>query len=274
MNNKITTHPHLEAKEILSIESFFQNHLDGAVWRIGVHDDETKNLEEAGINAVTSLTKLLPNFKKSSRILCLGAHAINLGQHLVKKYECKVEVFCDEATISEAAYKKLTELDTPDKLTLSRGLLTALPYDWNLFDMVLSIESLGFHQNKEKILREISYALKPSGRVLFTLLFQQKEADGEQHDWAEKLNLVTLAKYYRLAQNVDLERVLAKDMTAQLAKHYDFLHDYLQNLSAKNKKELGAKTVNNFSDWLKAYSNSLKESNLGWGVLQFQKRNV
>ncbi|MEL7221261.1 MAG: methyltransferase domain-containing protein [Bacteroidota bacterium] len=273
MNNKTSNHPHLDAKEILSIESFFQNHLDGAVWRIGVHEEDTKTLEEAGTNAVTSLTKLLPNFKKSSRILCLGAHAINLGQHLVKKYECKVEVFCDEATISEAAYKKLTELDTPEKLVLSRGLLTALPYDWNLFDMVLNVESLGFHENKEKVLREISYALKPSGRVLFTLLFQQK-ASGEQHEWAERLNLVTLARYYRLAQNVDLERVLAKDRTAQLVQHYDFLHTYLQQLSAKDKKELGAKTVNNFSAWLEAYSDSLKESNLGWGILQFQKRNV
>lgn len=267
--------PQLSPKELIQIEEFFQEQFQGAVWRIGTYQKKTKSLEKAGEQAVATLMKFSPNIKKTSKILCLGAHAFNLGQHLASTHSCRVDVFCDEEMVSEKAFEQLNQFENPEKLELTRGSMTLLPYDWDTFDLILSLETLGFHQDKEKILRQIAYSLKPQAKVLFTLLYQQKKTAGQtSYDWGQGLGLITLDQYKKLARQADLERVLAKDMTQDLLQHYRLLGSYFQEHAETATQYMSKKTVTQFTKWLQVYSEHLEESNLGWGILQFQKRNV
>jgi SAM-dependent methyltransferase len=266
--------PQLSIKELLAVEDFFQDYVKSGIWKIGVYNKEKSSLEDAGEAVVERLTRFLPSFKKSTKVLCLGAQGYNLGLHLVETYECKVEVFCDEEDISDAAYQKLEAALRPDKMNLAKGSLTASPYDWDTFDFVLSVETLGFHAEKERVLREVSYLLKPSGRVLFTLLHEQPSDEDSLLPWADAMGVISLREYQRIARTVDLEQVLERDMTEHLLRHYRKLSDLLEEEQSKAQKQMGKATAAKFHDWLQAGILGLDKGNLGWGVLQFQKRNV
>ncbi|RMF04320.1 MAG: methyltransferase domain-containing protein [Bacteroidetes bacterium] len=266
--------PQLSIKELLSVEDFFQDYVKSGVWKIGFYDDEDSTLEYAGDAVVARLTRFLPSFKKSTKVLCIGAQAYNLGLHLVETYECKVEVFCDEDDISEAAYKKLEAQPRPDKMNLNKGSIMATPYDWDTFDFVLSVESLAFHTQKDRVLREVSYLLKPSGRVLFTVLHQQPSESENLLPWAEAMHVISLSDYQRIGRSIDLEQVLERDMTEHLLTHYRKLSKLLEQEKTKAQKQMGKATAAKFHDWLQAGILGLDKGNLGWGIVQFQKRNV
>ncbi len=263
----------LDSKEVVKIEHFFTEHFQQKVWRIGFYEQPEIKLEDAGAAAIKRLLRLLAGVKKSHKVLCLGAHGINLGHFLLDHFGCYVTVFCDEDLIEEQSYQKMVQGDYPEKMTIERGSLTSLPYSSDSFDAVISIETLGFYKDKEGALRQISYVLKPKGRMLFTSLFLRQPTSFLEIENSAN-SLIGIDQYVRLVASSDLDQVLNKDMTAHLVQHYEELSGFIDRNKNDAVKLMGKQLTTKFSNWLLNYTSELKSTNLGWGILLFQKSNV
>ena len=169
--NKLMELVQLNSKEVVKIEHFFTEHFERKVWRIGFYEEPDIKLENAGSAAIKRLLRLLAGVKKSHKVLCLGAHGINLGYLLLERFGCYVTVFCDEDITGEQSHEAMVEGDDAEKMTIERGTMSLLPYASNSFDAVISLETLAFIEDKEGVLRQIADVLKPKGRMLFTSLF-------------------------------------------------------------------------------------------------------
>ena len=263
----------LSSKEVVKLEHFFTEHFQRKVWRIGFYEEPETKLEDAGEAAIKRLLRLLAGVKKSHKVLCLGAHGINLGHFLLDRFGCYVTVFCDEDLIEEQSYQKMVEGGYPEKMTIERGSLTSLPYSSDSFDAVISVETLGFYKDKEGALRQISYVLKPKGRMLFTSLFLRQPASFTEIENSTN-SLIGIDQYVRLVASSDLDQVLNKDMTAHLVQHYEALTGFVDRNKDDAVKLMGEKLTTRFNNWLEAHATELNSGKLGWGMFLFQKSNV
>lgn len=262
----------LSSKEVVKVEHFFTEYFERKVWRIGFYEKPEAKLENAGAAAITRLLRLLAGVKKSHKVLCLGAHGINLGHLLLERFGCYVTVFCDEDITGEQSHQAMLEGDYPDNMTIDRGAATTLPYGRESFDAVVSLETLGFVDDKDGVLRQIADVLKPKGRMLFTSLFLRNPAPFTQIEESDN-PLIGIDQYVRLVANLDLDQVLNRDMTTHLIQHYEALASFMDEHKKEATKLLGKQLSSKFNEWLVSYAEQLKTDDLGWGIFLFQKSN-
>lgn len=263
----------LNSKEVVKIEHFFTEHFERKVWRIGFYEEPDIKLENAGAAAIKRLLRLLAGVKKSHKVLCLGAHGINLGYLLLERFGCYVTVFCDEDITGEQSHVAMVEGDDAEKMTIERGTMSLLPYASNSFDAVISLETLAFIEDKEGALRQIADVLKPKGRMLFTSLFLTDPAPFTKIG-SSATSLIGIDQYVRLVANSDLDQVLNRDMTSHLIRHYEALSGFMDDHQGEATTMLGKSLLGKFNKWLMTYTAQLKSDDLGWGVFLFQKSNV
>lgn len=266
------TLPRLNIKEALQLNQFFDHHLQEQIWRMGFYESPAISLKNGIEVAVKRIVRLLAGVRKSHRVLCLGSHGLNLALYLIGEYQCKVELFCDENSTSEADLKELQAVSDSDRLTIRRGSFQLIPYDYESFDLAISVDTFGLIEEKEQVLRQISYVMKPKSRIMLTSLFLQ-ELGPTVADTGMNASLVSIEKYQKIASAVDLEQVLQMDMTDHIIQHYSKLLTYTSQEGPEKRVRLQKALDDKFTNWLTTYQSQLSESGMGWGILQFQKRN-
>ena len=263
----------LNSKEIVKLAHYFTEYFQQRIWRLGFHEQPNTPLEGAGSATVKRVFWPLVEVEKSHKVLCLGACGIHMGYFLSNRFACWVTAFCDGEGIEEASFRKMTQGGRPKKMMMKRSSLTSLPHQSGSFDAVISHETLGFFDDKERVLRPIACVFKPKSRWLLTFLFLYQNTVGAATHSTPNMLLIPPSRTrqsIQLIANSYLAQVLNMDMMAHLAQHYKSLSQFVDNEKGRADKILIKQLLGKFNNWLQTcYS-----TGLGWGMFLFQKSNV
>jgi ubiquinone/menaquinone biosynthesis C-methylase UbiE len=70
------------------------------------------------------------------------------------------------------------------RVALSKGTITALPFEAQRFDRIMTIHTLYFWSEPSRVLSELCRVLKPGGRIVITLCTGTINAQGEVEMWS------------------------------------------------------------------------------------------
>lgn len=238
---------------------------------IGFYDDKHDTITAANQNLKDTMIRVLPNMKKSSKILMIGSACLQAAVWIVDEYGCKIDLLSPDEARNKVDRKFLETIELHEKITITTGGPVQLPYDREYYELVWSQDILLYSEDRLKTFREVARVLQSGGRFIFTDIMEAEQC--EDRSSIEKLvaampveELPTIIGYKNLARRSDLERVIFKRRPAMLETHYE-------KVIAALEKEKNAKTKrlrSALEPWLAA----AKGGCLTWGVLCFQKRNV
>lgn len=86
-------------------------------------------------------------------------------------------------TMVRIATRRNAQAVKAGRVTLSRGNVTALPFEDQRFDKIMSIHTLYFWSEPAQALHELYRVLKPGGRLVITLSTGKINAQGEVEIW-------------------------------------------------------------------------------------------
>ena len=243
----------------------------------GIYDAPDQSIVKAAKETRLAMTRKVPAIKKNKKILDIGSGYGTTARWLVEKFGCRVDCLDPDQAKNDRNHKLNKAAGLEDKITVVEGVLEKLPFTFESFDLVWSMDALLYSDNKSKVFREVARVLKPGGRFIFTVPMQSDDCPDQAleellaHTHLESLGSVTL--YKRLARRSDLETVLIKQRPKQLIRHYTKILEAFQKqeekLIKKSTKATYQETVKGLQQWI----NAGKKNYLTWGILQFQKRN-
>lgn len=233
--------------------------LDSKNWNkflVGTYKKDDKTIEDSIANTVARFEKLVPNIKKSSKILVISNGNTFLPIYIASRYGCKIFIICRTESEVTSASKSIKKYELEDRVTVELKEFHLTQFDYDYFDMAWSINTL-FHEEGDlmPVLREIKRILVPQGRFILC------EQTSDDESLQAEVGVYSKKTIEREANKADLEKVYLKDFVKESNDHYNTLLETL-----KGDKE----NVEEISKLLK----SIKDEKLVWTFLQFQKRNA
>ena len=255
-------------------DEYYHHIWGGDDMHVGIYDNAEQNLKEAAQNTTLVMLKKLPNFKKSHKILDIGAGYGGAARYIAETFGCKVECFNLSEKQNKRNVSKIKAAGLDSLISVSEGNFEQLPYDHESYDFIWSQDALFHSNNKGKILREISWVLKPGGRFVFTDIMQNEGCPQEVLTSTGLPELGSVKDYERLLGRTDLEMVFVKEMPEQLQNHYEKVLATLKDQADKIAKKSSKTYIQNKTKELQTRVDAVKNGHLTWGILQFQKRNM
>lgn len=102
---------------------------------------------------------------------CKGAHVLDAacgegyGSYLMKQWGA---YSVDGIDIDQESVAQARELFKDERLTYTQGTVERLPYEDNVFDLIVSLETMEHVDDAEAFLMEIKRVLKPGGTVILS----------------------------------------------------------------------------------------------------------
>lgn len=238
---------------------------------IGLYDEEHETITEANRHLKDTMVRVLPNMKKSSKILMIGPACLQAAIWISEEYGCKIDVLSPDEARNKTDRKLLESVNLHEKITITTGGPVQLPYDREYYELVWSQDILLYSEDRLKTFREVARILQSGGRFIFTDIMETENC--EDRDGLDQLlaampveEFPSIIGYKNLARKSDLERVIFKRRPAMLETHYEKVIAALEKTKGTKTKRLRAA----LEPWLAA----AKSGCLTWGILCFQKRNV
>lgn len=223
------------------------------------------------------MARLIPSVKKSTKALVFNSGYGVAAIYLADKYGCKVDCICNSEENAAATAKLVEKYELGEKITITTSKFDQVTYSGASFDLVWSMDSLSYNNDKTKTLKEVARLLVPEGRFIFTDF--TKASNVIDKLWVkvesaiEEREMLTSDEYIKLADKADLERVYIKEDPEHLAKHLDYIVQSLEKQIKKATKAIKADGVKELKSTLTALKQKVDDKQLSWGVYQFQKRN-
>lgn len=238
---------------------------------VGLYRKEVEDPIEAIQKSFERMARLLPNIKKSTRALVFNSGYGIPAIYLADKYGCKIDCICN----TEESFKKTEALvkkfGFEDQITFTTCKFEEVPYSGETFDLVWSMDSLSFNEDKPTTLKEVARLLVPEGRFIFS---DYTKTGFDLDDlWVpiessdRKRKLITSKEYIKLADKADLERVYILEDSDQLKTHFSFVQKEVKN-------QLKAKSATAIDEHIIDLVSQIDNKSLSWCLYQFQKRNV
>lgn len=126
------------------------------------HTVGIKVLHPGGYKSTDEICAML-HLDENSHVLDVACGSGTTAFYLAKKYGCKVTGFDISQELIDVANSALRKSNFSDKIKFDLADALEIPYSDNSFDVVISQALFILIDEKEKVLKEISRVLKPSG---------------------------------------------------------------------------------------------------------------
>lgn len=238
-------------------------------YHTGIYKGDNEDIGEALQHTIERMARLMPNIKKSSKILVLGGANSYPAVFLVARYGSKTDCVAQSDEAAKTIEKYAKSHDKDDKITVHVQPFSKTMFSDGNFDIIWSMDGIHTTENKRTMMREAARLLVPEGRFIFCDYMKKGSGDSEDTD-----EFMTTKAYLKLADSADLERVYLREMAGDASRHHDILLEYVKSNKAKLAKKVGAKELDAIVNEITDRKAKLDNGELDWGFLQFQKRNV
>jgi sarcosine/dimethylglycine N-methyltransferase len=235
---------------------------------VGLYRKKVVNPAEAIQASFERMARLLPNIKKSTKPLVFNSGYGLAALFLADKYGCKVECICNSDETAQVTADFAKQFGLEDLINITNCLFDQVPFSGASFDLVWSMDSMSFNENKPTTLKEVARLLIPEGRFIFSDYIKSSKfledvwIPVESSD--RQRQLVSASEYIKLADRADLERVYLREDEDQLKQHFTYVQKALEQVKDVDEQ---------VKDRLVQLQDRLKQQQLTWGLFQFQKRN-
>lgn len=242
---------------------------------IGLHNRSNLSLQEASNNTLELMMALLQNIDNAN-ILDLGSGYGETARYLARK---GAHVTC--LNISQVQndlniqYNQAENLE--DKIVVFTGSFENIPCENNLFDIVISRDSLMYSKDRERVFLEVKRVLKTKGDFVFTdFLIGESISDTANLDFINDdpyvQSLASFLSYENLAKTVGFRVKNTINLSYHFVNHYRKINSIFE----KKKEELEADIPR--EEILFFVANNVKrriapceKGHLQWGVLHFSQ---
>ncbi|MFT6334570.1 MAG: sarcosine/dimethylglycine N-methyltransferase [Saprospiraceae bacterium] len=254
--------------EVIELEIPF-NVGEWKTFHTGIYKGDNEDIGVALQHTIERMVRLMPNIKKSSKILVLGGANSYPAVFLATRYGSKTDCIAqsDEAAKTIEKYAKSHGKD--DTITVHVQPFSKTMFSDGNFDIIWSMDGVHTTENKRTMIREAARLLVPEGRFIFCDYMKKGSGDSEDTD-----EYMTSKGYLKLADKADLERVYLREMAGDASRHHGILLEHIDKNKAKLAKKVGAKKLDTIIADITDRKSRLDDGELDWGFLQFQKRNV
>lgn len=217
---------------------------------------ENDTLVEAQTNTMERVIKIIPKLKKSSKVLVIFDGCLFVPLFLASTFQSRIFILCETSEIEKSVQKELEQYEYTSCISTSTGDYQSMPFDFDFFDFVWSVNALVKKENILTILREIKNILTPQGRFLLLEEVLVNEARDNNDEYL--YNAEDILNY---GMSADLEQVSNITLEKESKAHYVRLENspFFIGRLQKNAIQL------------------LKNNAIGnitcWHFIQFQKRN-
>ena len=253
--------------KIISIEVPFRSN-EWNQYPVGLYRNDVTDPAIAIQQSFERMARLLPNIKKSTKPLVFNSGYGLAALFLADKYGCKVECICNSDETAQVTTDFAKQFGLDELINITNCLFDQVPFSGSSFDLVWSMDSMSFNENKPTTLKEVARLLIPEGRFIFSDYIKSSKSFDDVWIPIEsadrKRQLVTANEYIKLADRADLERVYLREDVEQLKQHFSFVKEHLNTSKSPDSQIM---------DRLVQLQEQLEDQNLSWGLFQFQKRN-
>ena len=254
--------------EVIKLEIPF--HIENwKTFHTGIYKGDNEDISVALQHTIERMVRLMPNIKKSSKILVLGGANSYASMFLASRYRSKQDCVAQTDEAAKIIEDSAKQHGQEDVVTVHVQPFSKTMFSDANFDIIWSLDGVHTTENKRTMIREAARLLVPEGRFIFTDYMKKGSGDSEDTD-----DYLTSKAYLKLADKADLERVYLREMAGEASRHHEILLQYANANKAKISKRLGAKELESVVAAISDRKSKLDDGELDWGFLQFQKRNV
>jgi len=242
---------------------------DWSRYHTGIYFKENKDIDQALQHTMERLVRLMPNIKKSSKILVFCGPNTWPVVFLGTRYGSKIDCVCFNEEEQKNMEKAAKDHGIDDKLTVHINTLEKTMFSDANFDIIWSMDLLHMTEDKNAAIREAARLLIPEGRFVISDYIKKKESSEVTSDHA----FLTAKEYLRLADRADLERVYLREMAVDASKHLDQVLAMAEKDQKKLSKRMGKDYESTIKD-IQERKEDLDNGTLDWAFFQFQMRNI
>ncbi len=238
-------------------------------YHTGIYKGDNEDIDIALQHTIERMVRLMPNIKKSSKVLVLGGANSYPSIFLASRYRSKQDCVAQSDEAAKHIEKMAKAHEQDDVITVHVQPFSKTMFSDGNYDIIWNMDGIHTTENKRTMIREAARLLVPEGRFIFCDYMKKGSGDSEHTD-----AYMTSKAYLKLADKADLERVYLREMAGDASRHHAILLEHIEANKAKLKKNLGAKELDTVISEITDRKSKLDNGELDWGFLQFQKRNV
>jgi sarcosine/dimethylglycine N-methyltransferase len=256
-------------------DAFYATVWGGEDIHIGLYDSPDESITDASRRTVEHMATRLNGIDSSHRVLDVGSGYGGAARYLAKTLGCHVSALNLSEVENERARKLNAEQGLSDKIEVIDGSFEAIPFEDGTFDAVWSQDAILHSGNRDRVMAEIARVLKPGGKLVFTDPMQANDCpDGVLKPILERIHLETLGSpgyYERTGNEVGLKLDKFEDLTHQLVRHYQRVHDETERREPHLKGKVSDAYIERMKRGLQHWIDGGRAGHLAWGVFLFEK---
>ena len=256
-------------------DRFYHTIWGGEDIHIGLYQDDSEPIYPASRRTVEKMAQKVADYPDNAKLLDIGAGYGGSARYLAKEKGWTCSCLNLSEVQNQRNRDKNEEQGLSDKIDVHDGNFEALPFEDNSYDVVWCQDSILHSGNREKVFEEVNRVLKPGGTFIFTDILQKEPADVEAlqpvYDRIHLDNLGSIDKFKSYAEKLGMEFVGFEDHSHQLPRHYQRVHDELQETRAKLQGVVSDEYVDRMLSGLRKWVEAGRKGLLEWGILRFKK---
>ncbi len=252
-------------------DNFYATIWGGEDIHIGLYSDAAATIGDASRRTVEALADAVrPTL--GDRVLDVGAGYGGAARHLARTYGSQVTCL----NLSEVENERNRELSAAqglgEQIDVVDGSFEDLPFEDNSFDVAWSQDAFLHSGDRTRVLEEVARVLRPGGRLVFTDPMAAGDCPaGALVPILRRLQLGSLgtpAFYQRELTRLGFTEVAFRDLTDQLAVHYQRVLDEMQRRAAELDGTVSQAYRDRMATGLRHWVDGGRAGHLRWGIIR------
>jgi sarcosine/dimethylglycine N-methyltransferase len=256
-------------------DNFYFHVWGGEDIHIGIYDTPGISVAEASRLTVEKMMARLSGLSTTSRVIDLGSGYGGAARYLASKKGCHVTCI----NISEVENQRNQEMNRKAGLDslieVKDGSFENVPVQDASFDYVWSQDAILHSGNRSQVLQEVFRALKPGGEFVFTDPMQAEGVSREElSPVLQRIHLETMGSftfYAETSRKIGFEVVAMEDLTQNLVRHYQTIHDELVRRHSEISRVISTDYLERMKTGLLHWVQAGNNNRLRWGIIHLKK---
>lgn len=255
-------------------DTFYFTVWGGEDIHIGLYESDSESIFDASRRTVATMADKV-SLGADSRVLDIGAGYGGSARYIASRCGSTVEALNLSEVENERDRQMNREQGLDHLIEVTDGDFENLPCSDNSFDVVWSQDAILHSGDRERVFREVDRVLKPGGFFIFTDPMQRHDADRAAlqpvYDRIHLDNLGSVETYDAYAKSLGWEKRGFEDHSHQLPRHYQRVHDILENGYDELRKQISTGYLDRMKTGLQHWVGAGKKGLLRWGILLYRK---
>jgi len=254
-------------------DQFYFNVWGGEDIHIGLYESEQDDIAAASRKTVEQLASLLDGTAQGARVIDFGAGYGGAARHLARRFGA----FVTALNLSEVQNQRNRELcrqwQLADQVEVLHASFENVPKPDQSYDVVWSQDAILHSGDRQRVLSEARWVLRPGGTLIFTDPMQSDECPSDALSAVyQRIHLESLGSfgfYRKAAAQAGFREVACLDLSQHLPRHYARVHAELSRRYDELVKLASRDYVDRMLEGLLAWVDAGRRGHLAWGILKF-----